>query len=195
MPAYPDLFVMRHGQTVWNLAGRFQGRLDSDLTALGRGQAKQQAGILQALKLPKSATGCFSSPQGRALATAKIALAPLGQAIVADHRLQEIAFGDWEGMTTLDIEHHAPDVKTGGPDKSWYFSAPNGESFQQIGHRLRQFLQSLDRPAAVVTHGFTSIILRGIWLGMDKADMLVLPHKQGCVYHLSRGRETCLSAD
>ena len=46
---YPDLYVLRHGQTEWNLAGKFQGRKNSPLTELGKSHARQQRAILERL--------------------------------------------------------------------------------------------------------------------------------------------------
>ena len=43
---YPDLLILRHGETEWNLAGRMQGAMDSPLTAKGRAQAAAQARLL-----------------------------------------------------------------------------------------------------------------------------------------------------
>ena len=42
----PDLFILRHGETVWNRAGRMQGAWDSDLTELGCAQARAPGAVL-----------------------------------------------------------------------------------------------------------------------------------------------------
>jgi len=46
----------------------------------------------------------------------------------------------------------------------------------------------------VITHGITSRILRGIWLGLSGDDMIDLPVEQGCIYHLRLGATHCLTA-
>jgi len=193
MAKFPDLYVLRHGQTEWNLAGRYQGRLDSELTKQGRQHALDQGAILGGLNIPDLSTNCFTSPQGRAVATAEIALTPLGYSATPDQRLMEVAFGDWQGMTQTEITAGWPDLDMTGPSKSWYMMAPNGESTAQIKARVRAFLADLTGPAIVVTHSFTSIILRGLWMGLGQTEMLSLPHLQGCVYHLSAGQEKCLT--
>lgn len=54
MPDWPDLYLMRHGQTVWNAEGRMQGRLDSPLTPLGEAQARRLAWLVRDLRDRKS---------------------------------------------------------------------------------------------------------------------------------------------
>ena len=106
---FPDIYVLWHGQTEWNLAGRHQGQLDSPLTALGRQQAARQGVILRdVLRHHKNVAG-YVSPLGRARETAEIALTGLDIQTRVDARLSEIAFGDWEGLTLADIEKGWPD--------------------------------------------------------------------------------------
>ena len=61
------IYVVRHGQTDWNLEGRFQGRIDIPLNEKGKSQAKKTKEKLEGIKFDK----VFSSPLKRALETAK----------------------------------------------------------------------------------------------------------------------------
>lgn len=193
--SYPEVFVLRHGQTQWNLAGRHQGRLDSPLTALGRSQATDQGCILLRATAGRQDLQAASSPQGRALATATIALDPLDIVPTQDERLCEISFGEWEGMTALDIEHHSPELaeQVGRDMFHWHMKSPGGEDFDQIYQRAQSFLETLDGPTIIVTHGILSRVLRGIWLGLDADGMADLPGGQGCVYHLVKQSQTVLT--
>ena len=128
MPQFPEIFVLRHGQTEWNKAGRHQGRMDSPLTQHGRGQAQAQSKLLAALLGARSDIGAYCSPQGRASNTAEIVLAPLGMSASTDARLCEISFGQWEGLTFDEIAHDWPEL-TKNADKDafgWHFNAPGG---------------------------------------------------------------------
>ena len=58
----PDLLILRHGETVWNCAGRIQGAADSPLTAFGRDQAAAQGRLLATFDL--SVFQIWTSPQG-----------------------------------------------------------------------------------------------------------------------------------
>ncbi len=186
MANYPDLFVLRHGETEWNVSGRFQGRMNSPLTTLGKAQAIKQKELLSGVKnLPKLA---HVSPQERAAQTARIVLDP-GARVLIDDRLQEIDFGAWEGVTREDIKSQITCTFDSG---LWNFQSPGGEDFAAISKRVQGFLAALDAPAIVVTHGTTSIVLRGIWLGFGLEEMLNLSRAQGCIFHLTNGAETIL---
>ena len=97
MTRYPDLFVLRHGETEWNREGIFQGVHDSPLTATGREQAAHQGKILDRVISDWSAVDIYSSPQGRAKMTAKIPH-PMNTAKTGERKLNE---------ATPDAEHFA----------------------------------------------------------------------------------------
>ena len=97
---YPELYILRHGETLWNQQGRFQGQRDSPLTDKGRRQAMAQGKVLRSVKiLPRIV---FVSPLGRTLTAANLA-APFIETHVKEPRLLEINFGAWEGATGENI--------------------------------------------------------------------------------------------
>ncbi|NVO58186.1 histidine phosphatase family protein [Rhodobacteraceae bacterium B1Z28] len=187
MSNYPDLFVLRHGETEWNTLGKFQGRKNSPLTETGKSQARKQNEILS--RIPNQPSRVFVSPQERAQHTAKLAIAPHIET-KPDARLMEIAFGQWEGVTRDYIRTQIDYPYEG---HQWYFRSPKGESYEEICERVQSFLSEQDEPAIVVTHGVTSLVLRGIWLGLEMDQLLQLPRTQGCVFHLSQNTETILT--
>ena len=187
---YPEIFVIRHGQTVWNAAGRHQGRLDSPLTAKGRRQAIAMAGMLRRLTRGRSDLTVYSSPQSRSLNTARIATAGTGSEIVQDARLAEISFGVWEGKTMGQIRQSWPDLATLAEQDlvSWHFNAPGGETLLDLEARADSFLGALKGPAVIFTHGILSRVLRARWLGVDEDGMMDLPGGQGIIFHLPPDR-------
>ncbi|MCQ0970498.1 histidine phosphatase family protein [Paracoccus sp. TK19116] len=182
-----DLYVLRHGETVWNELGRFQGRKDSPLTERGLTQALRQRALLESLSEKPEIT--YSSPQGRALQTARIALGN-DALILQDERLCEIDFGAWEGLSRQEVQRQVGDGFASG---EWNFDSPGGEDFHAIVGRVTSFLHDLREPAVVVTHGMTSVILRGLCMGMGKASMLRLERRQGVIYRVADGAETILA--
>ncbi len=187
MSTYPDLLILRHGETQWNLEGRMQGALDSPLTARGVEQAKAQNRILTEFGIDGRL--CFTSPQGRALSTAKIALG--SNIAVADPRLVEIGVGDWAGKLRADLLGDLPRYVEidEGPDGAiaLYKYAPNGEGFEALRDRVTSFLKELTGPSVIVTHGITSRMLRAVILGMTDDQLGELPGGQGVAYHLCDG--------
>mgnify|MGYP006084740129 FL=1 len=183
---HPELYILRHGETIWNRQGRYQGRKDSPLTQKGRQQAVRQRKLLNAIEtLPRKV---FVSPLGRTVETARLAVTFVEHPIL-DDRLQELNFGKWEGATKQEISEQ---TNFSFEDGSWYFKSPEGETFAMISARALEFLNHLDEPAVVVTHGVTSRVLRGLCLGLCQSDILKLPIDQGCIYHLVNGTETIL---
>lgn len=192
MPSYPELLVMRHGQTVWNREGRHQGQLDSPLDQTGEAQAARLGEIL-AEHLGDGRPDAFVSPSGRARQTAEIALSELSLPLREDPRLMEVHFGEWQGLLDIDIRHLwpalAPELH---PPFAWHFMAPGGETFGDLVVRTQAFLEDLSAPAVIFTHGITSRVLRGLWLGVGMDEMREMPGGQGVAFHLSDGRQTPL---
>ncbi|MDW4496727.1 histidine phosphatase family protein [Sulfitobacter sp. D35] len=191
MSLYPPLYVLRHGQTEWNAARRLQGHLDSPLTERGRAEALQQRDILAACDLVGYRAIC--SPQGRAFQTAALALIGLVPEIRTDGRLREIGVGDWAG-TGLD-ELEARGMTLGDSDGSLmhYDRAPGGEGFVALHDRCTRFLDALDGPAILVTHGVTSRMLRLIVVGRSISDIDTMTGGQGVVYRLENGHQERLA--
>ncbi|PTX55766.1 putative phosphoglycerate mutase [Litoreibacter ponti] len=185
---YPELLILRHGETEWNLEGRMQGHLDSPLTARGRAQARRQGEILSGFDL--GAFTLMSSPLGRTRATAQIVLPEAALArLSTDARLREIDVGDWAGqirakLTPSRITEFTPD---GALAK--YDSAPGGEGFEGLAARCAALLDALEGPHLMITHGVTSRMLRALYMGLPPRSLGELPGGQGVVFHMVRGHQ------
>ena len=186
MPQIPELYILRHGETRWNAENRMQGALNSPLTPRGEMQAAHQGEILRGCDLTGFRFLC--SPQGRAVQTAAIALAEIAHDIHTDDRLREIGVGDWSGLLrdTLPMP--------GGPDPymAQYEMAPNGEGIARLTDRVQAFLDDLDGPAVLVTHGITSRVIRSIAVGPQALANPTIHGGQGCVYHVRDGVQRLL---
>jgi broad specificity phosphatase PhoE len=183
------LYLVRHGQTEFNAEGRFQGHLDSPLTALGVDQAERVGNLLHPLVDDLDRVRVISSPLGRTLHTARIIAGRSGLAgdPQIEPRLIEISVGAWEGRTRDEIlaEHPAP-------SPGMLFESPGGETYDQVSARLSSWLSEID-PAdglqrIVVTHGVAGRVLRGLYAGLVKDEVLTLPTPQDAVFRLSDGR-------
>ena len=183
---HPELYILRHGETMWNAENRMQGELNSPLTEKGRRDAARQGAILAALDL--AGFTFLSSPQGRAFQTAGIALAGVADRIHTDERLREIGVGDWSGR----LRDELPRPKGKDPFLAQYEIAPNGEGFARLKLRCRAFLADLSGPAVLVTHGITSSMIRGLVVG-EKAHAIQTSHGgQGRIFHLKNGEQFLL---
>ncbi len=156
---YPDLYILRHGQTVWNAEGRMQGHMDSPLTALGRDQACALTGILRGLGLPPD-VAFHASPLGQARQTVALALDGLCAVPIYDARLREVSVGAFEGLTRHEIETRWPEIVGADSNVPWLFRAPGGETFEGFRDRLASWLSEQARPTVAVAHGMVSMVLR-----------------------------------
>ena len=103
IPPSPRLWLVRHGQTDWNAARRWQGHADPGLSEIGRAQAVALADTLsQATERPWSRL--FASDLARARETAAILAGRLDLETEIDLRLRELDVGDWSGLTRVEIE-------------------------------------------------------------------------------------------
>lgn len=103
----PPFFVLRHGQTDWNLQARLQGSTDIPLNAMGREQARHAAEILTGQGIGK----IIASPLSRARETADIVAERLQLSPILDARLIERNFGLFEGMTIDEVHRHREEMR------------------------------------------------------------------------------------
>lgn len=182
------IYLVRHGQTQFNAERRQQGRLDSPLTALGRSQAAAVGRLLQDLVGKPAGWRLVSSPLGRALDTARIIGERLGLPVETDPRVIEVSFGQWDGRLRDELAAEHPDVFA---RKDWQFSAPGGETYEDVHARVADWLSSLpaepERKVIVVSHGGAGRLLRGAFMGLSRQDTWSQEVPQDAVYRLASG--------
>ena len=190
-----ELFVLRHGETTWNREGRMQGHLNAPLTELGVEQAVTQRNIMAEQDL--SGFCVLSSPSGRAVETAAIALGPLVTEIITDPDLREVGVGEWTGRLRAELIDPTEWQVTADGVLELYDMAPGGEGLAGLEARCAQFLARLERPHVLVTHGITSRMIRALALGhgpnVTLATLSEMPGGQGVVYHVKDGQQKRLS--
>ena len=152
------LYVIRHGETFWNVEYRMQGRSDIELNENGIKLAEITAEGMSDIPFDV----CFSSPLKRAVHTAKIILGGRNVEIKTDPRLYEIDFGVLEGLS-LDPAHpdvEKPKVLSSGAEAFTYVPPEGGESLQDVIARVDSFFQEIaadpelqDKTILICAHG------------------------------------------
>ncbi len=154
--------LIRHGQTVWNVDGRWQGQANVPLNEHGHAQAAHLAAHLA--KVDADAGVIYSSDLLRARQTADAIAARLNLPVILDARLREIDMGEWQGMTSEEAEawdgERLAEVRKG----SFTIRRPSGESQQDVADRVLALLGEINQSRAeehviLVAHGGTIRIL------------------------------------
>ena len=166
------IFLVRHGETEWNLARRYQGWSDSPLTARGIAQAEAIGHRLRAL--PEAAA-------------AEIVADCLGRTARPrfDERLREISLGSWDGLERAEIRSR---MGASFEEFEWYFHTPDGERYDEFAGRIAGWLEEAgDGPVIAVSHGVVTRVLRGLYTSLPRADALRLPVPQDRIFRLAGG--------
>jgi probable phosphoglycerate mutase len=149
-----QLILIRHGETVLNAAGIAQGWNDSALSETGLRQVERLAARIA----PRGIDAIFSSPLGRAYATAAVIAREAKLPIVKLDELREMCYGKWEGMRFLDVrEQYAGEYAKWIADPD--FACPDGESHNDLLRRMESAFAKVHELAngakrvVIVTHG------------------------------------------
>lgn len=197
------LFIARHGETIFNLAGRIQGNAaHTPLTQRGFAQADEMGRALarylenQTVGSGGSGLELAASDTGRALQTLSVVCEHISldwHQVKTDPRLREIDMGEWEGTY-----YHALDGQLlVDRDHGLFLSqAPGGEGYGDIVSRLENWIadQEFERDMVLISHGMTSRVLRGLLTGRAPLDLVGVPIAdslpQGSMVQIVDGVET-----
>lgn len=178
------LVMIRHGQTHYNATRRMQGQLDTELSDLGREQARAAGEML----VDAGISRILSSDLARAYDTACIIAGILGVEVEKDARLRETHLGQWQAKSHDEIDVELPGARAiWRHDATW--APPEGESRVQVAQRARPVIDDLmadydgwdGQAVLVVAHGGTISALTSNLLGLDVSMYPLLSGlKNGC---------------
>ncbi len=162
------LYMIRHGETVWNRDLLFTGQSDIELTDRGRAQAAALGRRLAGVDF----TRIYASDLTRALETAQIVSGQSAEAVTADPRLREADFGDWEGASWASLSEKCPDELARWRENPAEIAVPGGESFRQLLVRTEAAMQDIiasheDGNILIVSHAGTIRMYLAAILGAD----------------------------
>lgn len=155
--AYPEIYLVRHGETEWSASGKHTGRTDIPLTAAGEAAARGVADRLKGL----SFEAVWSSPSQRAFNTCT--LAGFGSASVKKDDLQEWDYGAYEGVRTKEILAKRP---------GWQLfrdGCPGGETAADVGARADTIIagmRAIEGNVLVFSSSHFLRVLAARWLGL-----------------------------
>jgi len=155
--AFPQIHLVRHGETAWSLSGQHTGRTDMPLTPAGEAAAR---GVAERLK-GQSFSAVWSSPSQRAYNTS--VLAGFGAQSVRNDDLQEWDYGAYEGRTTKEILADRPGWNV------FRDGCPQGEMAADVGARADRIIKQLREAGGSILIFSSAHFLRVLaarWLGL-----------------------------
>ena len=174
---------IRHGETLWNQKGRYQGVADTVLSPEGSRQAKENAAIIQKLIadgfLDGAKLNLVSSTLLRASQTASEIAAPfdcLSRTTNASFR--ELSMGRWEGLTSVEVKEQFYDERKFRKLNRWTFAPVGGESLHGRADEVMSALSKLQPHTIIVAHSGILRILQHTLGGIDShtASLVTIPH-------------------
>ena len=190
------LILVRHGESVWNRAGRIQGQVNSPLTDLGINQAKAISDHLSGILLNQELE-IYTSPLDRAIQTAEIIAQGIdhpSSKIIIEERLNDFNVGEISGTFGWDkVAEIFPEQAQLRLQDPMRFHPSGGESGAEFEARLRSLLEDLMDDGALklmVSHGIVNKFIRGILKNLSGKEMVQLGESQNTIYRLEEGEET-----
>lgn len=161
-----QLILVRHGQTIHNVAGIAQGWNDSALSELGQMQVRKLAERLVSYR----PTAIFSSPLGRALSTAQAISETTGVGVVTLEDLREMSYGGWEGRSFLDVRQEDEETyQRWIQDES--VRCPDGESHADVRMRMQRAFDQI----ASTAHATIVVVAHGTAIRLGATALMNLP--------------------
>lgn len=162
------IYIVRHGQTEWNLLGKTQGHGNSDLTPKGIEQAELLADSMTKYPIDY----IYSSDLGRAYQTAEIIGNKLSIEVEKTEALREMNFGTWEGRIIKDIIEEDPELYKMWRNEPHLAKIPQGETLSQIKERTDVFIKEINekydgKHIVLVTHSLCARIMLLSFLDSD----------------------------
>lgn len=145
------IYLIRHGQTDWNVQKKIQGSSDIELNETGIRQAEELS--LRLIEQKYQFDKIYTSPKKRALTTAQI----ISERIKTEYEIvedfSEMNFGDWEGLSWPVVQTEYPFAYRKWHENRRYVPTPHGESYQQL---LQRVLGALDK---ILEENFNNIAI------------------------------------
>jgi len=194
------LLLVRHGQTNWNLEGRYQGGIDVPLNLQGQTRSEALAEELSVERIDV----VYSSPLSRAVDTARPIARKHGLDVRIEPDLREIELGEWEGMPATVIAERYPELFRQWVEDPRPVRPPGGESILELHDRVIAAVDRIIRlhpgkRICLVTHKVTLVIIRTHFLRLDLPEEMRRPFPNGTwewldVLEMPRGNPCCSAA-
>ena len=164
------VYVVRHGQTAWNVGEIFRGRADIPLDETGREEV-HLAG--EALK-DETLHAIYSSPLSRSMETAENVAKFHDLSVVPLEAIIDISYGEWEGLESQEVQKKYPDLYSLWLQQPHKVQFPGGESLEEVRSRTLAALEEMlakhaDENVVLVAHRVPNKVICCALLGLDNS--------------------------
>jgi len=164
-----EIILARHGETEWNVAEVFRGRVDIDLSETGVKQAELLAGYLS----PSAIEAIYSSPLKRALKTAEIIAQPHKLKVNVEPDLIDFNFGRWQGLSHQEVKEKYGELYATWITHPEQVRMPDGETLADVRKRVIRVIDKVIKKYTgtmlIVGHRVVNKIIICALLGLDNS--------------------------
>lgn len=165
------VYIVRHGQTAWNLEEVFRGRADVPLDETGKNEV-HLAG--EALK-DETLHAVYSSPLSRSMETAENIAKFHGLPVIPLEAIIDISYGEWEGVGLKEVQQQFPDLYALWIEEPHKIRFPKGETLDEVRSRIMGALEGLllkhrNENIVLVAHRAPNKVLCCALLGLDNSN-------------------------
>ena len=164
-----QMFLIRHGETAWNVEEVYRGTIDVSLSEVGIKQAEALGKHLSQVKLD----AIYSSPLKRALETASWVAKYQGIAVIVKQGLIDFNFGEWQGLSEQDVKGLYPALHNEWRTDPQRVRIPGGENLEEVRERglnvVKEIISEHEGNVALVSHRVVNKVLICSLLGLDNS--------------------------
>ena len=176
-----NVYLLRHGETEWNVIQRIQGQQQVDLNENGRAQALVAAKQLMNFEIQK----IYTSDLARSLETAQIINSLLKADLEISNGLREIAYGEWEGKLWETVYNENPYLNHSWENMGIQFTSPCGEKAVDFRNRvIHEFSRIVTNETAnsilIVTHGQVIKMILSCFTPVKGSEIFTFMHNGNC---------------
>lgn len=195
-PMGEPIIFLRHGETEWNIKGKYQGDADIEINEIGKQNSKENGRWIQKFLKEKNIKkiNCMVSPLKRTQKSLEIVIDNLQveiKKIEMVQELREINVGHWQGLTTIEVKEKFYEERKNRKKNRWRFKPKNGESLNDRAKTLIEKIQGIKQPTIVITHAGIIRIIQYYLGNMEPelAAQFTINHRTALVWNNQKLKE------
>ncbi len=186
-----NIYIARHGETIWNVEGRIQGRSDPGLSPKG---VDQSLALFEQLR-GRPISAIYTSTLQRSILTAQQLATYLSLPIRKQPELDEINFGILEGKQFLNFDEEAKREWERFKENRFTYHIPQAENYTDVTHRISPFVERIlqnhqGEEILIIGHRVVNLMLIRVLIDYPPEKVSEIQQNNDCLYLIKRNGET-----